>query len=138
MNAFDYLFENRTTSDKIFVVGGSVQITYRELYNRSLSIACFIEEQVGFGEKIVVQSKNSTSFIALYLGIIKSGNIFVPLDPGIEPANLTNIPTNRVFLLEGISKLPFCVVDEATSPILPLNRRGLVASSTTKTLRLGF
>lgn len=86
MNAFDYFFEKTATLEKLFLVGKE-EISFKQLYDSSLSLAYRIEEEVGRNKNIILLSANNIFFIASYLAIIKSGNVCIPLDPGIEKDN---------------------------------------------------
>ena len=83
MNAFDYFFEHTAGLDKPFLVGKE-EITYKELYGSSISLAEWIKGKAGIGQHIFLLSANNVFFLKAYLAIIKSGNICIPLDPGIE------------------------------------------------------
>ncbi len=86
MNAFDYFFESTSYLEKEFLIGRE-SITFRELYQSSLSIAGLISRKIGHDRKILLISPNNKFFIQSYLAIIKSGNVCVPLDPAIEAEN---------------------------------------------------
>src|SRR5512133_2445512 len=107
MNAFDYFFENTSTLEKNFLVGKE-EINYNSLYTSSLTLAAWIEKEVGREKHIVLLSVNNLFFIKVYLAILKSGNICIPLDPSIEKENFEYISklTNpsMVFLTEDIGK----------------------------------
>jgi long-chain acyl-CoA synthetase len=90
MNAFDYFFEKTKQLDKLFLVGAE-NISFIALYNSSLQLATRIFNLVGQNQNIILISENNLFFIKAYLAIIKSGNICVPLDPGIEKENLSYI-----------------------------------------------
>jgi acyl-CoA synthetase (AMP-forming)/AMP-acid ligase II len=107
MNAIDYFFEHTSTLDKLFLVGKE-EITYKNLYNSTLSIASWIEKEVGRGKHIMLLSVNNLFFIKAYLAIIKSGNICIPLDPYIEKENYDYIASltspAMVFLTDDIGR----------------------------------
>jgi acyl-CoA synthetase (AMP-forming)/AMP-acid ligase II len=86
MNAFDYFFEHTSDLDKPFLVGRE-EITYRDLFRSCLSLAEWIKGKAGIGQHIFLLSANNVFFLKAYLAIIKSGNICIPLDPGIEKDN---------------------------------------------------
>ncbi len=90
MNAFDYLFENTHNLNKEFLVGNE-SITFRELYSSSVNMASYLQREIGIKKKVLLISANNLLFIKAYLAIIKSGNICVPLDPGIERSNFSYI-----------------------------------------------
>lgn len=88
MNAFDYFFENTGKLEKNFVTGPRETISYRDLYNRSEKLAAYLNNIEGRGQNILLMAPNSVFFITAYLGIIKSGNVAVPLNPETEQSNL--------------------------------------------------
>ena len=90
MNAFDYFFQNTSTLDKLFLVGKE-EITYKDLYNSCLDLADWIKSEVGENKHILLLSVNNLFFIKVYLSVIKSGNIVIPLDPAIEKDNFKYI-----------------------------------------------
>lgn len=110
MNAFDYFFEHTSRLENNFLVGKE-EITFKELYASSLHLASWIEQEIGQKKHIFLLSVNNLFFIKVYLAIIKSGNICIPLDPYIEKDNFEYIDRlthpSMVFLTEDIGrKLP--------------------------------
>ena len=99
MNAFDYFFEKTSGLDKHFLVGKE-NISFKQLYDSSLNLASWIEEEVGRNKHVILASVNNLFFITSYLAIIKSGNICIPLDPNIEKENYDYIDklTNPVLI----------------------------------------
>jgi acyl-CoA synthetase (AMP-forming)/AMP-acid ligase II len=90
MNAFDYFFEKTADSDKPFLVGKE-EISFKQLYDSSVNLGNWIEEEVGINKHIILLSVNNLFFVKCYLSIIKSGNICIPLDPNIEKENFNYI-----------------------------------------------
>jgi long-chain acyl-CoA synthetase len=90
MNATDYFFENSYRLKKLFLVGKE-KITFSDLYSSCSHITKWINEMVGTDKHILLLSVNNLFFIKIYLSIIKSGNICIPLDPGIEKENFKYI-----------------------------------------------
>jgi long-chain acyl-CoA synthetase len=90
MNAFDYFFEKTATLDKTFL-GGKEETSFRTLYERSLTIASWLEKEIGHDQNVILLSGNNLFFITAYLAIIKSGNVCIPLDPSIEKDNFSYI-----------------------------------------------
>lgn len=90
MNAFDYFFEKTANLDKPFLVGKE-EISFKQLYKSSVILANWLEVEVGRNKNIILISVNNLFFITSYLAIIKSGNICIPLDPGIEKENFKYI-----------------------------------------------
>ena len=87
MNVFDYFFENSKNLQKDFVLGNKETITYLELYQNSLKLSNYLIQRVGVNKNIIVIGHNSVFFITVYLAILKSGNVCVPLDFSIELEN---------------------------------------------------
>lgn len=90
MNAFDYFFEHTYNLDKKFLVGKE-EITFRELHSRSMALADALKKDLGEGKNVLLLSPNNVFFMVVYLAVIKSGNIVVPLDPMIEVENFNYI-----------------------------------------------
>jgi len=91
MNVFDYFFENSKDINKDFLLGSKEQISYNELFDKSLQIAAYLIKETKKDEKILLLSHNNIFFLTVYLGILKSGRICVPLNPDIEAENLEYI-----------------------------------------------
>lgn len=107
MNAFDYFFEKTSTLDKPFLEGKE-ETSFIELYDKTLSLATWMEKEVGRKNHIILISANNLFFISSYLAIIKSGNICIPLDPSIENENfdyITNLSKPAlIFITRDIEK----------------------------------
>jgi long-chain acyl-CoA synthetase len=99
MNAFDYFFEKTADLDKLFLAGKE-EATFVRLYDASIVLASWLENEVGRNKHIILMSVNNLFFITSYLAIIKSGNICIPLDPNIEKENFDYINelTNPVLI----------------------------------------
>ena len=91
MNVFDYLFEENKTIEKDFVLGTKETISYDKLFDESLKFASYLTNTVGENKNIILISQNSTFFLIAYLGILKSGNVCVPLNFAIEQDNFNYI-----------------------------------------------
>ena len=91
MNVFDYLFEDNKTLDKDVVLGTKETMSYKTLYDESVKFASYLSHHVGENKNIILVSPNSTFFIIAYLGILKSGNVCVPLNFAIEQDNFDYI-----------------------------------------------
>ena len=88
MNVFDYFFLYSRDLNKDFVLGPSEQISYPQLYEKGLKLAQYLKNEIGENNNIILISQNSVFFLIAYLGIMKSGNVCVPLNPVIEQENL--------------------------------------------------
>jgi acyl-CoA synthetase (AMP-forming)/AMP-acid ligase II len=91
MNVFDYFFDEKQNLGKDFVLGSKEKISFKDLYVNSLKVAAYINENIGTNQNIVLIGPNSVFFITAYLGILKSGNVCVPLNYAIEQDNLNYI-----------------------------------------------
>lgn len=68
--------------DQIAVTGSDRSLTYRELAERSDSVASHIQSQVsGSGQRIGVALPRDTELLVGLLGVLKAGHTYVPLDP---------------------------------------------------------
>ncbi len=107
MNAFDYFFENTSGLNKNFLAGKE-EVTYTELYSDCNKIASWLNTRIGQNKNLLVLSVNNAFFLKVYLAIIKSGNICIPLDPQIEKENFEYIikitDPLMVFLTEDVAK----------------------------------
>jgi acyl-CoA synthetase (AMP-forming)/AMP-acid ligase II len=90
MNAFDYFFEKTSSLEKLFLIGKE-EISFRELFDSSTNLSTWIFNKVGRNKNIFLISVNNLFFLKIYLAIIKSGNICIPLDPNIEKDNYAYI-----------------------------------------------
>jgi len=93
MNIVDYLFSDNKDHDKLFVLGNHEQASYDQIFNNSLILSSWLRNTIGNNNRILLISPNSVFFITVYLGIMKSGNVCVPINPNIEQSNLDYINT---------------------------------------------
>ena len=112
MNVFDYFFDKKQNIEKDFVLGSKETISFKDLYTNSLKVAAHLKEHIGTDKNVVLIGPNSVFFITAYLGILKSGNVCVPLNYAIEQENLDYIlkttETHTSIVSKGLlSKLEF-------------------------------
>jgi long-chain acyl-CoA synthetase len=91
MNVFDYLLEKSGSLDRAMLLGNKERMSYPELYSRSMKLAGYLAATFGQHNHILLIGPNSAWFIVAYLAIMRSGNVCVPLNPGIEETNLAII-----------------------------------------------
>jgi len=84
MNFFDFLFENSSGLQKDLILGPMEKMSYRDVYGESRLLANYIRRKIGQQKNILLASTNSPFFIIAYLGILKSGNVCIPLNPQVE------------------------------------------------------
>jgi long-chain acyl-CoA synthetase len=90
MNAFDYFFEHTSQSERPFLVGKE-NLQFTQLFLSSSLLASFLRNEFGQNRNILLLSPNNKFFLTAYFGIIKSGNVCIPLDPNIEKENFNYI-----------------------------------------------
>jgi long-chain acyl-CoA synthetase len=91
MNVFDYFLARSGFLYKDFLLGNKEQLSFAELYDKSLRLARYLKETYGENNNILLISPNSSFFLIAYLAIMKSGNVCVPLNPSIEEDNLSYV-----------------------------------------------
>lgn len=123
MNAFDYFFENTHKLEKNFLAG-TEEISFTDLYRSSLSLSLWLKKEVGTNKNIILLSVNNLFFLKVYLAILKSGNVCIPLDPATEKENFSYISgltkPDIIFITSDIQrKLPandFKIITPETLP----------------------
>ncbi len=84
MNFFDFLFENSSEMKKDLILGPMEPKSYQDVFHESGLLANYIRRNIGQQKKILLATSNSPFFVIVYLGILKSGNVCIPLNPQIE------------------------------------------------------
>lgn len=88
----DFIEKVKSYPDKAAVIDSRGSISYKELYNKSVSIALALKEKnVKKGEHIIVKLPHNKSQVYTILGILMVGAIYVPVDFNIEEKRLENI-----------------------------------------------
>ncbi|MBT8304348.1 MAG: AMP-binding protein, partial [Bacteroidia bacterium] len=113
MNVFDYFFETSKDLDKDFVLNSKDSISFKQLHEDSLKMASYLKATYGEGQNIILISPNSVFFITAYLGILKSGNVCVPLNYATEQSNLD-------YIVE-ITESPVTFITKGLKPRLKFN-----------------
>jgi len=89
------LFESQVkkTPEKIAIEFGKEKITYCELNRKADSIGLFLTKffKNKNQQKIYTLTDNGIDIVAAFLGILKSGNILVPLNPKHPPETIKEI-----------------------------------------------
>jgi acyl-CoA synthetase (AMP-forming)/AMP-acid ligase II len=91
MNVVDDLFETTKDFEKKLILGRYESISYHDIYKQIIKISDYLKGLKLKNNKIGLISENSVFFIVSYFGIMKSGNIAVPLSTKIEKNELSNI-----------------------------------------------
>jgi len=137
MNIFDFLFENSFSLEKDLILGPRESKSFKSISEESVKLANYLRNKLGQDNKILLVAQNSSFFIVSYLGILKSGNICVPLNPAIEKEGFefikkktkseigffSEIVKNRLQPnVECISELNISEIINIESKILPLEQ----------------
>ncbi|CAN5386308.1 hypothetical protein BH11MYX1_BH11MYX1_39100 [soil metagenome] len=112
------------TPDKIAIEFEGVRLTYAELERRAEAFAAVIEACALPDNSIVgVLMERSLESVTAFLGIIKSGHCFLPLDP--------NYPEARVHFMIEDAATPLIVTQASLAHRVPRGSRSLVFSAAT-------
>ncbi|MFI8931749.1 amino acid adenylation domain-containing protein [Streptomyces sp. NPDC053474] len=85
----------RRTPDAVAVAGQEEVLTYEALSARSDALAsCLAARGVGRGDLVAVLLDRSPELVVTLLGVLKAGAAYVPLDPELPAARLTDIVTD--------------------------------------------
>jgi len=79
----------RADPGSVAVIEGEAHTSYRELNERSASIAGQLREAMGgdlSAQRIGLQCRDGAAYIALALGILRAGACFVPIAPELAPS----------------------------------------------------
>ncbi len=68
-------------SDRVAVACHQRTLTYKELDRESDGLAAAIMQKVGYGNRVAMLMGHSAEMVTAILATLKSGNIYVPLDP---------------------------------------------------------
>ena len=88
-----HLFETSSSqySERIALVDKDSGFNYHWLREESSKIASFLYNKVGRDNHIVLCMDRSAYMIASIIGILKSGNIYVPIDPRTSTIRINEI-----------------------------------------------
>jgi len=113
-NVLEYL-ENTMKSiadpEKKAFVGDSGALSFKELHSFALSCGSYIAEQKIKRKPVVVYMKKAPEMIAAFLGVIYSGNYYIPLD--------NEIPAFRVNMILETVNPELIICDETTKALIP-------------------
>ncbi|MFF9687117.1 amino acid adenylation domain-containing protein [Streptomyces sp. NPDC014623] len=85
----------RRTPDAVAVAGQEEILTYEALGARSDALAsCLVARGIRRGDLVAVLLDRSPGLVVTLLGILKAGAAYVPLDPELPAARLTDIVTD--------------------------------------------
>lgn len=108
MNCVDYFLSEQIKNEELFILGRSEEVSFKDLTQSVAKLAEWLRKNIGVDNKILLLSPNSSLFITAYLAIMKSGNVVVPLNPGIEKDQFDYIKelceTDHVFMVKQVCK----------------------------------
>ncbi len=108
------LFEEmvKTHPEKVALIRDEVQLTYRQLSQRSNQLAHYLRRQgVGPEKRVGVCMERGVDLVICLLGILKAGGAYVPLDP--------NYPPDRVAYLLDDAQVTLLLTSPTQIPQLP-------------------
>lgn len=73
---------------------GEQQLTYRQLDDKSDSLASYLYNNYGRGEFIAILTDRCINMAVVILAILKSGNAYLPIDPNYPPDRIKHILEN--------------------------------------------
>ena len=74
------------------ILGPSISLTHGELQAISLEVAGFLQSQgIRKGDRIALYAQNGPEFVAIYLGIVRSGAVVVPVNLLIQTPEIVHI-----------------------------------------------
>ena len=94
--SFIDLFKNSVAeySNKISVEFSDKAITYKELDELSDNLANYLYNEYGRGQFIAISTERCIEMVIIILGIIKSGNAYLPIDPNYPKERIKHILEN--------------------------------------------
>ncbi|MBR3302721.1 MAG: acyl--CoA ligase [Bacteroidales bacterium] len=123
----EYLFQNaQKFPDKVALISEQTQVTYGQLWERSLKAASVLQSRLNLvcGGRVIVAASATIEFVYAYFGIHLSGGICVPIDPNTNQTRFNYIfestsPTAVLGQLHKIEQqtLPLEIVSEEASAI---------------------
>ena len=74
-------YATHNVPDREAFIYGNRRLTYRELLDRSIHLAGWLQEQgIGINDKVGCLLKNGLPFVELYFSVALSGGVFVPIN----------------------------------------------------------
>jgi D-alanine--poly(phosphoribitol) ligase subunit 1 len=80
-----------TAPDRLAFISGGRTLTYGELRQRSDALAAYLARSLAEKAPVVVLGHKEPELIIAYLGVIKSGRAYVPVDTAVPPQRIERI-----------------------------------------------
>ncbi|MEP7344529.1 MAG: class I adenylate-forming enzyme family protein [Gemmatimonadaceae bacterium] len=91
------------------LVDGGHRLTFAQLDDSASAVAAWVSAAgIGAGDRVGLACDNSASFVAAYLGILRTGAVLVPLNPTAPPGVLESIAEDtgmRLLVTDNPSRL---------------------------------
>lgn len=114
---FHKMFEEQVikSPNKIAVICGEDTITYNELNKKANQLAKYIEQKIVGNENLIgIYMERSIKFIVSILGIIKSGNAYVPIDQDtLNPGHRGSFPKSRLNFMLNDTEMKLVITKKA-------------------------
>jgi len=94
MTLVDLIFKNNGESQRICVIEGKNEYSYKDLFESVVSIQNFLEKNTKRGERIGILCENGFEFVSSYLACFSSGVVAVPINTATYSSELEYIKTN--------------------------------------------
>ena len=105
INILEYL-EKTPDFDQIAFADTTTELTFAQLYQHARAIGSFLAAHGSYKQPIPVLMEKSPRMIAAFLGVVYSGNVYVPLDAAMSESRIGMI-------VEKIN--PLCMVCDAST-----------------------
>ena len=86
---FDSFAKDRT--GEVLLSDDTQQLTQRMVWQRAMRVGLWLHGQGIFNEPVGVVARHRADTLVLYLGVLASGNYYVPVQPEIRKESLNNI-----------------------------------------------
>lgn len=127
---FHKMFEEQVikSPNKIAVICGEDTITYNELNKKANQLAKYIEQKIAGNENLIgIYMERSIEFIVSILGIIKSGNAYVPIDQDtLNPGHRGSFPKSRLCFMLKDTKMKLVITKIAYYYDIPSEGREIL------------
>jgi amino acid adenylation domain-containing protein len=117
------------TPDAVAVSAGAIRLSYRELLRRSSTIADRLASECGGPDVVLVLlAERGVDFLAAMIAVQRAGAAFLPLDPAIPAARLTQIIRH--------SGTPLLLADSVSAGVIEMALAGMPTGRRPRVLSL--